>query len=49
MMREYPLKTANIGPHGLTLDRDGNVWYTGNYSGLITSKCLDGPSISPLA
>src|SRR5262245_66114384 len=24
-IREYPLRTANSGPHGLIADRDGNI------------------------
>jgi len=34
-VKEYPLKTANSGPHGLVEDKDGNVWYTGNTGALI--------------
>src|SRR5207302_1993442 len=26
--KEYPLKTPNSGPHGLTADKDGNIWFT---------------------
>src|SRR4051812_38167272 len=25
-MKEFPLKTAKSGPHGLTADKDGNIW-----------------------
>ena len=34
-MKEYPLKTAGTGPHGLVADKDGNIWYTGNQKALI--------------
>jgi virginiamycin B lyase len=34
-VKEYPLKTAHSGPHGLVEDRDGNIWYTGNTGALI--------------
>ncbi len=25
-VREFPLPTANSGPHGLVSDKDGNIW-----------------------
>src|ERR1700747_625758 len=28
--KEFPLPTPNSGPHGITADKDGNIWYTGN-------------------
>ncbi|TMA13092.1 MAG: cytochrome C [Deltaproteobacteria bacterium] len=34
-VKEYPLKTAHSGPHGLVEDKDGNIWYTGNTGALI--------------
>ena len=34
-IREFHLKTAHSGPHGLKEDRDGNIWYTGNTGSLI--------------
>ena len=34
-MKEFPLKTPKSGPHGLTVDKDGNIWYTGNSAALI--------------
>jgi len=34
-VKEYPLKTAHSGPHGLVEDSDGNIWYTGNTGALI--------------
>ncbi|MFY9755778.1 MAG: hypothetical protein WAK37_07515, partial [Pseudolabrys sp.] len=33
--REYSLKSAHTGPHGLAEDKDGNIWFTGNNLGLI--------------
>jgi virginiamycin B lyase len=33
--KEYPLKTASSGPHGLVGDRAGNIWFTANYRGYI--------------
>ena len=34
-IREYTLKTPHTGPHGLTEDKDGNIWFTGNVAGFI--------------
>ena len=35
-MKEYKLKTANSGPHGLTEDkRTGNIWFSANTGGYI--------------
>src|SRR6516162_8316940 len=56
--KEYPLKTAGSGPHGLVADKDGNIWFTaisGGYvgkldpkSGEITEyKPTDGSEIDP--
>jgi virginiamycin B lyase len=28
--KEFPLPTPNSGPHGITSDAEGNIWYTGN-------------------
>jgi virginiamycin B lyase len=33
--REYPLKTADSGPHGLVADHDGNIWFTAISKGYI--------------
>jgi virginiamycin B lyase len=33
-MKEYRL-TPRAGPHGLTADKDGNIWYTGNLNSRI--------------
>lgn len=30
--KEYPLKVENSGPHGLVADREGNIWFTGNFA-----------------
>ena len=35
MLEEYRLKRAQTAPHGLIEDRDGNIWFTGNFAGLI--------------
>ena len=35
VMKEFPLKSPNTGPHGLTEDKAGNIWFTGNSSGLV--------------
>src|SRR5262249_19449134 len=34
-IKEYRLKTPQTGPHGLTEDNAGNIWFTGNHLGLI--------------
>ncbi len=34
-MKEFPLPTPKSGPHGLTEDKAGNIWYTGNGAGLV--------------
>ena len=34
-MREYPLRTADSGPHGLVADGEGNIWFTANYKGYV--------------
>src|SRR6185503_17393296 len=28
--KEYPLKSPQSGPHGLTSDKEGNIWFTAN-------------------
>ena len=32
-IKEFALKTPASGPHGLTEDKAGNIWYTGNSKG----------------
>ena len=34
-IKEYPLKTPQSGPHGLTVDKDGKIWFTANSKGYI--------------
>ena len=34
-IKEYTLKSAFTGPHGLVDDKAGNIWFTGNLAGLI--------------
>lgn len=34
-IREYTMKSALTGPHGLAEDKSGNIWFTGNTAGLI--------------
>jgi virginiamycin B lyase len=34
-IREYSLKSAFTGPHGLAEDKAGNIWFTGNNTALI--------------
>jgi virginiamycin B lyase len=34
-IREYTLKSAFTGPHGLAEDKTGNIWFTGNNTALI--------------
>jgi virginiamycin B lyase len=34
-IREYTLKSAFTGPHGLAEDKAGNIWFTGNNTALI--------------
>src|SRR3954452_4795744 len=34
-IREYTLKSALTGPHGLAEDKSGNIWFTGNSAALI--------------
>jgi len=34
-IREYTLKSAFTGPHGLVEDKAGNIWFTGNNTALI--------------
>ncbi len=34
-MKEYTLKSAFTGPHGLAEDKAGNIWFTGNNTALI--------------
>jgi len=34
-VKEFPLKTPNSGPHGLTEDAHANIWYSGNAAALI--------------
>jgi virginiamycin B lyase len=34
-IKEYPLPTADSGPHGLVADRQGNIWYTANKAGAV--------------
>src|SRR4051794_22617053 len=33
--KEFELKSPRTGPHGLAEDREGNIWFTGNSSGVI--------------
>src|SRR4029077_7388927 len=33
--KEYPIKRAQTAPHGLVEDKDGNIWITANFRGLI--------------
>jgi virginiamycin B lyase len=33
--KEYRLRTPDSGPHGLVADKDGNIWFTGNFKGYI--------------
>ena len=33
-IKEFPLQTPGSGPHGLTADKDGNIWFTGELEGL---------------
>jgi virginiamycin B lyase len=43
-LKEFPLKTADSGPHGLVEDKSGNVWFTGiskNYIGKLDPKTGD--------
>jgi len=35
VIREYTLKSAFTGPHGIAEDKAGNVWFTGNNTALI--------------
>src|SRR3954468_19087316 len=35
MMKEYKLKTAMSGPHGITEDKNANIWFTANTGGYI--------------
>ncbi len=35
IIKEYPLKTPYSGPHGLTYDKDGNIWFAANFAGYI--------------
>ena len=32
---EYHPDTLSSGPHGLVADKDGNIWFTGNFAGTI--------------
>ena len=34
-IKEFPLPTPQSGPHGLTADKDGNIWFTANSKGYI--------------
>src|SRR5262249_57521688 len=34
-MKEFPTYTAASGPHGLTVDKSGNIWFTGNFKGYV--------------
>ena len=34
-IKEFPLTTADSGPHGLVADSEGNIWYTANRAALI--------------
>jgi len=34
-LKEYPLKTAGSGPHGLIADGEGNIWFTANSKGYV--------------
>ena len=33
-IKEYPVR-AQTGPHGLKEDKDGNIWFTGNFASVI--------------
>ena len=33
--KEFALQTPESGPHGLTADTDGNIWFTANSKGYI--------------
>ena len=54
-LKEYPLKTPRSGPHGLTADKAGNIWYTGNSAGLVgkldpkTGEVTEYPMPDPAA
>ena len=47
-MKEYDLKSPRTGPHGLTEDKDGNIWFTGNSAALI-GKLDPRSGVSPEA
>ena len=39
--KEYPVKVARSGPHGLVADKDGNIWFTAstkNFVGKVNPK-----------
>ena len=42
-MKEYPLKTAGSGPHGLVADKEGNIWYTGEPEGPTSASSIRKP------
>ena len=52
--KEYPLN-PQTGPHGLAEDKDGNVWFTGNFGHLVgkldpkTGKVTEYPMPDPKA
>jgi virginiamycin B lyase len=54
-IKEFPMKTEGSGPHGLTEDKDGNIWYTGNQKAMIgklnprTGEVTDYPMPDPAA
>jgi virginiamycin B lyase len=54
-IQEYHLKTADSGPHGLTADKEGNIWFTANYQGYIgrlnpqTGEVSEYPMLDPKA
>jgi len=36
--KEFALKVEDSGPHGLVADREGNIWFTGNFKGYIANS-----------
>ena len=52
--KEYPL-TPKAGPHGLTADKDGNIWYTANFGSRVgklnpkTGELTEYPMPNPAA
>ena len=54
-MKEFPTKTPASGPHGLTADREGNIWFTGNFKAYVgklnprTGEVTEYPMPDPAA